>query len=253
MCTLAFAYDTWPGHRLVLIGNRDEFYARPTTHVQQWADHPTLLAGRDLRAGGTWLGLTRTGRFATLTNLREPDRLDPAAPSRGALVTDFLLGAESALDYLTRIHTEARPYNGFNLLCFDGTTLAYYSNRIPAPRALAPGLYALSNAPLGTDWPKVAALRAAFAQQCALGAPPDPEALMALLADRTLHPDAALPATGVPLELERTLSALMIVSPAYGTVAHSLVALTDRRAQLVERTTNPQRPPTAVEVSFPHQ
>ena len=251
MCTLALAFDRWPGHRLVLAGNRDEFYARPTTPLQQWAEHPRVLAGRDLQAGGTWMGASRTGRFATLTNVREPQRINPAAPSRGALVADFLLGEITALDYLARIHDEAQPYNGFNLLCFDGHTLAYYSNRAGAPRALPAGIYALSNATLDVPWPKVEALRSGFAAECAGGGAPEPDRLLALLADPHTYPDAALPATGVPLELERMLSALHIASPNYGTVCRTVVAISPTRLHLTELTTRPQAAPTRVELSLP--
>jgi uncharacterized protein with NRDE domain len=251
MCTLAIAFDTWPGYRLVVAGNRDEFYARPTAPAHQWADHPNLIAGRDLKAGGTWLGVSRSGRFATLTNLREPALFRPDAPSRGALVQDFLTGNEPALAYLERRHREAIPYNGFNLLCFDGTTLAYYSDRAGAPRTLPPGLYALSNAILGVDWPKVTAIRAGLAAEMTRGAAPDPDRLAALLADRDTYPDERLPSTGVPIELERTLSALCIVSPIYGTVCHSVLSLTEQRLHLAEITTNPTAEPARVEVSFP--
>lgn len=251
MCTLAFAYQAWPGQELVLVANRDEFYARASAPLSQWEEAPSVLAGRDLKAGGTWLGVTRTGRFATLTNMREPARFDPQAPSRGALVSDFLIGADSALDYLHRVAEANLPFNGFNLLCFDGQTLAYYSNRVSAPRALAPGLYTLSNATLDVPWPKAEALRSRFGAALAHGNAPDPDRLIQLLADPQLYPDALLPSTGVPIELERILSALHITSPHYGTVCSTVLTQSTTRLHLTELGTNPTAPAPRVELSLP--
>ena len=116
MCLILFAYRTHPRHELVLAANRDEFYTRPTAPMDFWDDAPELLAGRDLEAGGTWLGVTRGGRFAAITNYRDPRKVLPDAPSRGALVSEFLTGQESARDYLDGLAPWADQYNGFNLI-----------------------------------------------------------------------------------------------------------------------------------------
>jgi uncharacterized protein with NRDE domain len=206
----------WRAHAdfpLVLAANRDEFFNRRTASADFWDDAPQVLAGRDLEAGGTWLGMTRTGRFAALTNYRDPASHKPQAPSRGALVADFLK-TDTAIDaYLDSLGPSA--YNGFNLLLGDGARLVAFSNVSGQRHELAPGVYGLSNALLDTPWPKVGVGKTALAT--ALAALPDETALWRLLGDPTIHPDAALPATGVPLEWERLLSAAFIKSADYGT------------------------------------
>lgn len=209
----------WRAHTdfpLVVAANRDEFFSRRTASADFWPDAPCLLAGRDLEAGGTWLGMTRAGRFAALTNFRDPASHKPQAPSRGALVADFLRGDAGIDAYLDSL--PAGDFNGFNLLLGDpreNGRLVAYSNVSGERHELAPGVYGLSNALLDTPWPKVGAGKTALSD--ALAALPDETALWHLLADPTIHPDTALPATGVPLEWERLLSAAFIRSPDYGT------------------------------------
>lgn len=218
MCLILFAYRVHPRYELVLAANRDEFYARPTAPLGFWDDVPDLLAGRDLKEGGTWLGITRRGRFAAITNYRDPSRFRPDAPSRGTLVSDYLSGTESAQEYLARIASRGADYNGFNLLLGGISGLFYYSNQGGgSPRALTPGLYGLSNHLLNTPWPKVDRGRQGLAALLEDGAELTPEALLALLTDRARPADADLPNTGVTLEWERVLSPLFIESPDYGT------------------------------------
>ena len=155
MCLILFAYEQHPEYRLVFAANRDEVYDRPTCSLAFWRDHPTILAGRDLQGHGTWLGITRTGRLAAVTNYRDPGRQKETAVSRGLLVRDFLLDTRSPEQYLNRISRIKDRYNGFNLLLGDRTELYYYSNRGDGMRRISAGLYGISNRLLDTPWPKV--------------------------------------------------------------------------------------------------
>jgi uncharacterized protein with NRDE domain len=217
------AWRAHPDYPLVVAANRDEFYRRRTASADFFPDAPSILAGRDLEAGGTWLGLARSGlhgvRFAGLTNFRDPGSYKPNAPSRGRLVADYLAGCIGIDAYLGGL--DASAYNGFNLLLSDGERLVAFSNVTGERHELAPGVYGLSNAFLDTPWPKVGAGKTALAD--ALAALPDENGLFALLRDPTIHPDHALPTTGVPLEWERLLSAAFIRSPEYGTRCSTLV------------------------------
>lgn len=219
MCLLVLAWRDQPGSHLLLLGNRDELHARPSQAAGWWDDAPGVLGGRDLEAGGSWLGVTRSGRFAVVTNVRESD--PPTllrARSRGELVADFLRGTDSPERYVASLGMAS--FAGYNLICGDRDSLWYASNRA-VERPLAPGVYALSNATLDAPWPKVERLRARFAAARAAG----DAALFALLADREPAADGTLPDTGLGLERERLLSAPFVVSPAYGTRASYLLAL----------------------------
>ena len=236
MCVLFFAYRRHPRCRLVFAGNRDEFYARPTSAAGWWRDCPDVLAGRDLEAGGTWLGVTRANRWAVVTNVRDLPAHHEAARSRGDLVRDFLCRDTLAERFATEVFTDRMAYNPFNLLVDDGAALWYVSTHTEAPVALAPGLYGLSNATLGVRWPKVERGLAAFEPLIA-DDEPDPEALLMLLHDGTPAADADLPVTGVGLERERMLSSLFITSATYGTRASSVLLLdAEGRGRFVERT-----------------
>lgn len=243
MCLAAFALNAHPRFPLVIAANRDEFFARAAAPMAWWPDQPQVLAGRDLSAGGTWFGLTRAGRLALLTNVREPGRQNPAAPSRGALVVDWLKADDDAPAFAQRL---AGGYNGFNLVTGDLTRNAWHwlSNRAPVPVALGDGLHALSNAALDTPWPKTTGLRAALADALAHAHGVDDltERLLAALADPTPAADAELPDTGVGLARERLLSPRFIRiadegAPAvYGTrCATVLIRGADGATHLVER------------------
>ncbi|MDM7996989.1 MAG: NRDE family protein [Acidobacteriota bacterium] len=224
MCLIFAAIDAHPEYRLVIAANRDEFYERPSAPAAFWPEAPQLLAGRDLRAGGTWLGITRTGRIAALTNYRHPDSKSVEAPSRGHLVSDFLLGRDKPVPYLERISADADRYNGFNILVGQNTELYHYSNRASGIRKLGPGIHGLSNHLLDTPWPKVEkgiqALKILLSGKELI-----PEDLFRLLRDRTTPPDDALPDTGVGLEMERMLSPVFISSPNYGTRSSTVILL----------------------------
>lgn len=220
MCLILVAWQAHPDFPLVVAANRDEFHARPTAPIAPWADAPQVLAGRDLEAGGTWLGITRSGRFAAVTNVREPGA-PQGERSRGRLTAGFLTGDAAPADYAAAIETHA--YSGFNLLLADRTSLAYRSNRDGAARRLAPGIYGVSNHLLDTPWPKLEAARARFRE--ALQTLPDESGFFDLLADDEIVPDERLPSTGVTLEWERRLSAIFVKSPQYGTRASTLLIL----------------------------
>ncbi|MFC5301136.1 NRDE family protein [Azospira restricta] len=231
MCLILVAWRAHPDYPLVVAANRDEFFARPTASAARWADAPQVLAGRDLEAGGTWLGVAAGGRFAAVTNVREPGR-PQGARSRGRLTADFLTGDASAAEYAAAI--DGAAYSGFNLLVSDGRALWYASNRIAAPHPLSPGIYGVSNHLLDTPWPKLATAKARFA--AALPRLPAEEDFFALLADDEIVPDRHLPATGVSLEWERRLSAIFVRSSDYGTRASTLlVQRDDGGARLHER------------------
>ncbi len=236
MCTLLLAWQVDPTRPLIVAANRDEFRARPTAAARFWPEAPQLLAGRDLQAGGTWLGVTREGRFAALTNVREPGVAPlPGAPSRGRLVVEFLRGTMAPGAYLAGL--DAGAYAGFNLVVGDMDTLWHLSNRSGGPRPLPPGVHGVSNAGLGTPWPKVRRGRERLGELVSAGAA-TPEALLGLLADEVVAGDAELPDTGVGLELERLLSSLFIAGPGYGTCSSTaLVCHSDGRVEFCERTT----------------
>lgn len=229
MCLIVFAWQVIPGTPLIAAANRDEFYNRPAAPAAWWEDHPQIYAGRDLQGGGTWLGVTRDGRFAALTNIRAPSEKRSDAPSRGALVANYLAGHATALEYVDEIAVNADNFNGFNLLVGDCNQLVWFSNgKKDDPRngrPLAPGIYGLSNDLLDSPWPKVVRTKAQFASLLCQGAPE--EAFFEMLTDTTRASDCRLPKTGVGMEMERLLSAVCIESPTYGTRASTVVQLHD--------------------------
>jgi uncharacterized protein with NRDE domain len=224
MCLILLAWRMREDFPLILAANRDEFYARPTAPAAFWAESPELLGGRDLKAGGTWLGITRAGRWAALTNYRDPAAVRPDAPSRGRLVSDYLSGEEAPEACLRRIESDAGQYNGFNLLLGDRGQLFCFSSR-GERRRLEPGLYGLSNRLLDDPWPKIERGKRGFREILARPGGPAPEAFLTLLADQERPPDAALPDTGVGLAWERILSPLFIASEHYGTRSSTVLTI----------------------------
>ena len=241
MCLIAFRYQQHPTHALILAANRDEFYARPTAPAQFWDDAPAVLAGRDQQAGGTWMGVTRTGRWAALTNVRALDvqAPKPDAASRGHLVSEYLTGTAAPRTYLASIADAEDAYNGFNLLVGTPDACWYASNHGVAPQSVSPGTHGLSNHVLDTPWPKVqrTTRRLDETLSASNGSAPDADVLLDLLDDRTPAPDEALPDTGVGLEAERMLSPPFIESPDYGTRASTVLLIGhDGAIRFIERT-----------------
>lgn len=224
MCLVFFGRERHPDYRLVLASNRDEFHHRPTTAAGFWADYPDVLAGQDLQAGGTWLGVTRTGRIAFLTCYRESSPLREL-PSRGSLVGEFLCGEDPPQVYLDRI--APRDLNGYNLVVGDGRGLYYYSNRENIVRKLGAGWYGLSNHLLDTPWPKVAKGKTAFQAIVQRNIPGHEmaDALFEMLSDKSRPADDLLPDTGVGLEKERFLAPVFISGDIYGTRSSTVILI----------------------------
>jgi len=233
MCLIAWNWQPGCNTPLLLIANRDEFYARPTAPLAWWED-ADILAGRDLQAGGTWLGVSRSGRLAALTNHRDPANMRPDAPSRGELVSAFLQANTSAEGYLSELARRVTDYNPFNLLVFDGHAFMGLESRHAKVITLQPGIGAVSNADFLTPWPKLTILKDRLQSLLAQVHPSDAE-LLELLHHRSVAADADLPATGIPLELERVLSSAFIATPDYGTRACSVVRLEARGLQFLEQ------------------
>jgi uncharacterized protein with NRDE domain len=216
MCLLVLAWNAHPRYRLILAANRDEFHARPATAMHWW-EEPSMLAGRDLEAGGTWLGVTREGRFGVVTNYRDMQRPAPGALSRGRLIPEFLGTNVSVADFASRLTLERDQYSGFNLLVGDAAELSYITNRGTTPaRALAAGVYGLSNHLLDTPWPKLVRARTEF-ERLLNDDMLEPDRLFEILTDRVPSQDQVLPESGLPPELERALSAPFVVSERFGT------------------------------------
>lgn len=239
MCLIAFAWQVHPRWRLLLAGNRDEFHARPSLPLARWAQ-PPILAGKDLEAGGTWLGVTDDGRCSVVTNVRDPR--DPQhGRSRGLLALDYLAGPADAVAHANTLLETAAAYRPFNLLTFDTQNAFYLGNR-PDSRvqAITPGVHGLSNADFNTPWPKTRALMRRLQDWTEGGEPDDFAPLFAALAYTHVYPDSELPDTGVGLERERWLSSAFIRSEAYGTRASTVVAIGyDGRGVVVERRFGP--------------
>jgi uncharacterized protein with NRDE domain len=237
MCLILFSYKIHPNYRLILAANRDEFYNRPTAPLDYWADHHEVLAGRDLKANGTWLGVTRSGRIAAVTNFREPGAHMEKAPSRGVLIRDYLTANGAPADYLNDVRKLGHSYNGFNLIAGDREGLFYYSNRATRVHELKPGLYGISNHLLDTSWPKIKSGKARLQGQLNGKEKIDFGKIFEILSDRSIPADDELPDTGVGLQWERILSPLFITSPDYGTRSSSIVLIgTSGKVTVMERT-----------------
>ena len=269
MCLIAWNWQPDSNTPLLLVGNRDEFYARPAEALRWWNGNH-VLAGKDLQAGGTWLGVTRSGRLAALTNYRDiagagnPSSANPsasypqarnlqasnlqadgAAPSRGELVADFLKDTLDSRAFLQRLSHRAAQYNPFNLLVFDGKNLLGLQSRTTQIQTqiieMQPGVGAVSNADFHSPWPKLVRLRdqlCAHVNRRSAGSSTveaqDRETLLTMLRNDAIAPDDALPRTGLPLARERALSAAFITSPDYGTRASSVVHIGQTEASFTE-------------------
>ncbi len=252
MCLILLAIGKHRKYKLILAANRDEYYERPSEPPHFWEEAPYLLAGRDRVALGTWLGITRKGRIAAVTNYRDPASVKPNAPSRGNLVNDFLESDLDSISYLDLIRREKDRYNGFNLILGNRDRIMWYSNRSDKVTPLLPGVYGLSNHLLDTPWPKVVRAKAMFEEILHASRQISAESLFLLLKDQTMATDDRLPGTGVPIEWERILSPIFITSPTYGTRS-STVLLLDKEDHVtfMDRTFNgSSEPVTTCEFRF---
>ncbi len=225
MCLVLLA---WRGHAkypCVIAANRDELHSRPAVAAQWWPSRPPILAGRDLSAGGTWLGVTRTGRFAALTNYRDPEQRRPGTPSRGTLVTSILMSGDTIEQSLEKLSRVSLGYNGFNLLFSDGARLAIYESVPGVGRELGPGIYGLSNHLLDTPWPKVQTAKSRLSRALSESA----TSVLELLRDDEPAPDEQLPRTGLSLSWERLLSSAFVRAPDYGTRCSTVVRIDESR------------------------
>jgi uncharacterized protein with NRDE domain len=225
MCLIIFSYNMHPRYRLILAANRDEDYNRPTAPLSFWDDAPGIFAGRDLKHNGMWLGVSRTGRIAAITNFREIDFRIANAPSRGLLVGDFLVSKQSPKNYIEHVKAIGHRFNGFNLFVGDSSELFYYSNRGNSIKKIKPGLYGVSNRFLDTQWPKVVKGKAGLKKLLDKTEKIDSEDIFGILKDSSYPPDNVLPDTGVGLTWERILSPLFITSRFYGTRSSSIILI----------------------------
>ena len=232
MCLVVLAWQAHPRYRLIVAANRDEFFQRPANSMHWWPDQPDTLAGRDLQAGGTWLATNRAGRFATVTNFREPRRPQHHKHSRGALVTNFVAGKQSPFAYSAAL--DANQYAGFSLLTADSESLCCVSNRANGVTRIEPGIYGLSNAQLDTPWPKLVKCREGLRDLVANDLV-NPNALMRLLADTTTAPVKDLD-DDLPFAMAQAVSAPFIHTPDYGTRCTTVMLVEhDGRTEVFER------------------
>lgn len=238
MCVAVIARNVIEGYPLIVASNRDEFRGRHTARSHFWNDNSGILAGRDLTKGGTWLGVTRSGRFAMVTNYRDP-AAQPGPASRGLLVSDFLKSSVSSNAFIDRVRPTIDQYSGFNLILFDGTTAAYLSSKTGASQGLSEGVYGLSNHLLNTPWPKVK-VSTVSVEQTLNGAGFDPDQLIGDMFNTEMANDADLPSTGVPYDIEKRLSSVFIPGERYGTRCTTIVGISNEgQLSFTEQTYGP--------------
>lgn len=222
MCLIVFAYKTHPKYKFILAANRDEFYSRPTSTAGWWSDKSDILGGRDLKAKGTWMAIDKSGRFATVTNFRDIKNIKDGARSRGDLPVNFLEGNHTAKEYAEKVFGEGDQYNGFNLLALD-RELSHVSNYGKKVSILDAGIYGLSNALLDTPWPKVEKSKSLF--QSKIKEDFELDELIQLMQNTEVATDRELPPTGLPIEMERAVSAMCIRTENYGTCCSTAIAI----------------------------
>lgn len=237
MCLINFSYLKHPNYKLIVAANRDEFYGRPTAPAHFWQDQPSVLAGRDLEKYGTWLGVTKQGRFAALTNYRSPTHMQAKLHSRGKIVSNYLTGNMTPENYIHAIQQKSSQYSGFNLLLGDANHLMYYNNIDETNVHVDTGTHSLSNHFLNTPWPKVKKGKSLLNTYVMDQQTIDPEVLFTILANDEQADDLNLPDTGVGLSLERQLSPLFIDFDQYGTRCSTVLLITtDDELTFIERT-----------------
>ncbi|NYT57833.1 NRDE family protein [Alcaligenaceae bacterium] len=227
MCIAYLAIAAHPDWPLFIAANRDEYHKRPCLPAAPWPEYSDVIGGLDCQGSGSWLGITRQGRFALITNYRDPAHVKANAPTRGQLVSRYLTGHEPSQSYARKVHDEGAAYNGFNLIVGDRHQTFYTGNRAEEaePSRLAPGRYVLSNHLLNTSWPKAQRLRLALDALPLESLDQSLTTVFEILKDGTPALDHDLPSTGLSLERERLLSSPFIVSPEYGTRCSTVIAL----------------------------
>ncbi len=235
MCLILFAYRVHPKYKLIIAANRDEFYERPTEPVHFWEDYPQILAGRDLLQMGTWMGVTKEGSFAALTNYRDPRENTEGKRSRGELVGGFLKNKLHPGEYMAKVANHRDLYPGYNLLTGNTKELYYYSNIENVVKSLEPGIYGVSNHLLNTEWPKVKRGKEGLGKIVNGSRDDLEEQLFVLLQNAAPAPEDELPKTGVSLKWERVLSPMFIKSEGYGTRSSTVLLMNDEEIHLSER------------------
>lgn len=240
MCILFIAVKQHPDYPLIIAANRDEFHIRPTQQSTFWQHRQDVLAGRDLQAGGTWMGINKNGRLSALTNVRDPQKIMPDAVSRGELVSHFLLQNDAPNDYLQTLRNSKDNYNGYNLLFGQWNDLWVYNNHTDKAQRLEAGVFGLSNADLDSPWPKINQGVAQLKGHCQQSGPVDTDRLFDILLDQQQSSDDLLPKTGVPIEWERKLSSVFIQSEDYGTRSATLLLINNQQqVKWLEHSFNP--------------
>lgn len=226
MCLIVFSFKQHNKYPFILAANRDEFYDRPTRPARFWNQHPHILAGKDEKLGGTWLGITKQGKFAALTNYRDLTNIKQFAPSRGKIVKDFLAENQDTLGYLEDLKQSANSFNGFNLITGSKDQLYHYSNETNDITEIEPGIHGVSNAVLNTPWPKVETAKSAF-EDAIKGENIDQTRIFKMLKNSQPYPDNQLPNTGLSKEMEKMVSPIFIKSKNYGTRCSTLLTIRD--------------------------
>lgn len=235
MCLIFLALNHHPTYKLIVAANRDEFYARKTAPAHFWDDYPHILGGRDLEAAGTWMAMNKNGKISLVTNYRDPVKINPNAPSRGQLVSDFLVNGDTPEEYLDKVSQRATQYNGFNLLAGYPDALWYLSNYKQGIQKLESGVYGLSNHLLDTPWPKVHRGKEKFGSAIN-DSGIEPDTLFELLYDEQRAEDQFLPDTGIGLDRERALSSMFIKTNGYGTRCSTVILVShDNQVLFSER------------------
>lgn len=235
MCILFVAVNQHKDYPLIIAANRDEFFKRETAQSALWDGEQGIIAGRDLQAGGTWMGINKQGYIASLTNIRDPQKIDPNAITRGELVSHYL--QKPINDYYQTLSASKNNYNGYNLLFGKWNKLAVYNNHLDQIQQLTDGYYGLSNASLNSPWPKINKGVNKLEEYCQDGHDINPDILFKLLLDKSLAPDEDLPQTGIPIDWERRLSSIFIVGEEYGTRSSTVLKVDKQQnVQWHERT-----------------
>ncbi|MFA5903922.1 MAG: NRDE family protein [Desulfobacula sp.] len=249
MCLIVFGYKVSEEYPLVLAANRDELYRRPTLPMHFWKSHPDILAGQDLEQGGTWFGIHKSGMFAALTNYRNPAAINPHAPSRGEIIIDFLNSKKSPEEFIHDFRSNARSYNGFNLIFGNADHLFWFSNVTDDIKSITPGIHGISNRFLNTPWPKVESGKKALEKSMTTA--PTPGHIFSFLKDTSVPDDDKLPETGVGLEWERILSPVFIKSDTYGTRSSTVLRVDQKgNIKITERTYFPENSPGYKDLDF---